>query len=192
MDFHKQKISGYMEDRLITSWKEFAAEVNGTFHSEKDNNRFNNYEAYSVKGMHGVYTVTLSTYFQGIPEQGKALPIRYTRVKVEFQPIVDVKLKVRMKDWMSRLAAVFAGGSIKVKHTRFSGMFMVSGKPEGVARKVFSEEVCEGFVRFGKVKAEVMTGACVVEVSEVLREKEELRGLRELGVRLVEGVNRLG
>lgn len=179
-----------MEDQLITVWKEFAAEVKGTFSVEQDDNHFHNYEAYSVKGMQDGYPVTVSTYFQMMPEQGKRLPVRYTRVQMAFKPITEVKLNVRMKDWVSRLAAAFAGGSIKVKHKRFSRMFVVSGKPVAVVRKAFSEELCEGFVRFGKVKAEVRNGECVVELSEVLREKEELRSMRELGLRVAEGVNR--
>ena len=91
-----------------------------------------------------------------------------------------------MKDWVSRLAAVFEGGRIKVKHKRFAGMFVVSDRPKAVVTKMFSEEVCDAFVRLGNVKAAIQNGLCIVEASEVLREMDELRRLRDLGVMLAE------
>lgn len=101
-----------MEDRLTTVWKEFAREVNGEFISEKDDNQIHNYEGYTVKYIRNVYEVTVSTYFQGIPEQGKGVPVRYTRVRMELKQNLGMKLKVRMKDWVSRLAAIFEGGTL--------------------------------------------------------------------------------
>jgi hypothetical protein len=54
-------------------------------------------------------------------------------------------------------------------------------------RKVFREEVCDAFVILGKVKAAAQNGLYIVETGEALREMEELRRLRDLGVMLAEG-----
>ncbi|HEY1202222.1 MAG TPA: hypothetical protein VGE79_14620, partial [Niastella sp.] len=130
-----------IENELLHTLQNFTSNVNGTLKEKKDTNYFHNHESYVINYTYGQIKVTLTAYFQLIPERGKGpYTTKYTRIEIPFDNAKGILFKMIMASSLSRLFNIFTPSRVKTGNEKFDSEFLLTGTPAESVKLLFLKQ----------------------------------------------------
>jgi hypothetical protein len=126
-------------------WEEVAGSVGGTFLPGERSN------ADKVLVSHGPWTIVLDTY---TVHTGQA-SVTYTRAKTLFSGQVDIRLRIRRRNFFDTIMENVGLGGVDPGHRSFAEKFVVRGRPETRLRSLVTPKLIEALLAEPKVSVKV-------------------------------------
>jgi hypothetical protein len=191
------------ENKLLHTLQNFTTDVNGTLKEKKDTNYFHNHESYEINYSYGQIGVTLTVYFQLIPERGRGpYTTKYTRIEIPFDNAKGVFCKMTMASSISRLFNLFTASRIKTGNKRFDSEFLLTGTPaESVKLLFLKQEIYQTIRDFNDVYLTISNdkdnpnimlkpnqSILQININYVFQTKDEFMKLNRLAVDIIESI----
>jgi hypothetical protein len=126
-------------------WEEVARSVGGTFLPGKRSS------ADKVLVAHGPWTIELDTYTVHTGESS----VTYTRARAVFSGQVDIRLRIRRRNFFDTILENVGLGGVDPGHRTFAEKFVVKGRPETRLRSLVSPQLIEALLGEPKVSVKV-------------------------------------
>jgi len=191
------------EDELLQTLQNFTTDVNGTLREKKDTNYFHNHESYEINYNYGQDKVTLTVYFQLVPERGRGpYTTKYTRIEVPFSNAKGIFFKMTMASGLSRLFNLFKISRVKTGNERFDSKFHLTGTPAELVKLLFlKQEIYQAICDFDDVYLTISNNKdnpnivlkpnqsiLQININYILRSKDEFMKLNRLAIGIIESI----
>lgn len=192
-----------IENELLHTLQNFTTDVNGTLKERKDANYFHNHESYEINYNYGQIRVTLTVYFQLIPERGRGpYTTKYTRIEIPFDNAKGIIFKMTMASSLGRLFNIFTASRIKTGNKRLDSEFLLTGTPaESVKLLFLKQEIYQAIRDFSDLYLTISNNEnnpnvmlkpnqsiLQINVNYVLQTKDEFMKLNQLAIGIIESI----